>query len=47
MIAITIFISPSSSDWKEAESAKIGLPCWTAMARRVVKLPPSRMRSTS
>ncbi|MNL55822.1 hypothetical protein D3C87_1792640 [compost metagenome] len=38
---------PGSSIWNEADMEKIGLPCWTATTRRVVKLAPSRMRSTS
>ncbi len=37
---------PSSRTWKEAERWKIGLPCWTATTRRVVKDRPSRIRST-
>lgn len=37
---------PSSYSWKEADRAKIGLPCCTATTRRVVKERPSRMRST-
>ena len=31
----------------EADMEKIAWPCWIATTRRVVKLPPSRMRSTS
>ena len=39
--------TPSSATWNDAESEKIALPCWIALTRRVVKLRPSRMRSTS
>ena len=39
--------SPSSSLWNEALMVKIAAPCWIALTRRVVKLPPSRVRSTS
>jgi hypothetical protein len=38
---------PSSGAWKDAARLKICLPFWTAITRRVVKLPPSRDRSTS
>ena len=37
---------PGSSWWKEADNVKIGLPCWIADTRRVVKDLPSRTRST-
>ena len=33
--------------WKETDMAKIARPCWIALTRRVVKVPPSRRRSTS
>ena len=32
--------------WNEALQLKIGLPRWIASTRRVLKLPPSRTRST-
>ena len=38
---------PGSSNWNDADSEKIALPCWIATTRRVVKLLPSRIRSTS
>jgi hypothetical protein len=38
---------PPSTTWNDACRLKIGLPCWIATTRRVVKLRPSRMRSTS
>jgi hypothetical protein len=38
---------PSSATWNEAARLKICCPCCTAITRRVVKLPPSRERSTS
>ena len=38
---------PCSTSWNDADMLKIALPCWTATTRRVVKLRPSRMRSTS
>ena len=37
---------PSSALWKDALIEKIASPCWMATTLRVVKLPPSRMRST-
>ena len=37
---------PGSARWNEAESVKIGLPCWIAVTRRVVNDRPSRTRST-
>ena len=37
---------PGSSAWKEALQKKIGWPFWIAVTRRVLKLPPSRTRST-
>jgi len=37
---------PSSSAWNEAAQVKIGWPFWIAVTRRVLKLPPSRTRST-
>ncbi|MNP36816.1 hypothetical protein D3C76_1302320 [compost metagenome] len=37
---------PSSSCWKEALQVKICWPFWMAVTRRVLKLPPSRTRST-
>ncbi|ERW01981.1 hypothetical protein Q039_00347 [Pseudomonas aeruginosa BWHPSA026] len=37
---------PSSSYWKELLRVKIGWPFWIAVTRRVLKLPPSRTRST-
>ena len=33
--------------WNDAARLKIACPCWMATTRRVVKLRPSRMRSTS
>ena len=36
-----------STSWNDADMLKIGLPCWIATTRRVVKLRPSRIRSTS
>ena len=39
--------SPASATWKETSMEKIGRPCWMAATRLVVKLLPSRMRSTS
>ncbi len=38
---------PISSTWNEAAMLKMAVPCWMATTRRVVKLRPSRMRSTS
>ena len=38
---------PASARWKLACRLKMALPCWMATTRRVVKLRPSRMRSTS
>ena len=32
--------------WNETLMTNIVRPCWMAVTRRVVKLPPSRMRST-
>ena len=40
------YSGPGSGWWNEAESAKIGLPCWVAVTRRVVNERPSRTRST-
>lgn len=37
---------PASSTWNDADMLKIGCPFCTATTRRVVKLLPSRMRST-
>ncbi|MNF92574.1 hypothetical protein D3C84_752220 [compost metagenome] len=37
---------PSSSYWNDALQVKIGWPFWIAVTRRVLKLPPSRTRST-
>ncbi|MCY1462773.1 hypothetical protein D9M71_805820 [compost metagenome] len=37
---------PSSSYWNEALQVKMVLPFWIAVTRRVLKLPPSRTRST-
>ena len=39
--------SPSSAYGTSTHMEKIAWPCWIATTRRVVKLPPSRMRSTS
>ena len=38
---------PSSATWNDAAMLKMARPCWMATTRRVVKLRPSRMRSTS
>ena len=38
---------PGSSMWNETLMTNIVRPCWMAVTRRVVKLPPSRTRSTS
>lgn len=38
---------PSSTAWNDTIIEKIGTLFWIACTRRVVKLPPSRMRSTS
>ena len=38
---------PGSATWNDADRLKIARPCWIATTRRVVKLRPSRMRSTS
>jgi hypothetical protein len=38
---------PSSGVWNEQARLKICSPCWIAATRRVVKVPPSRARSTS
>ena len=38
---------PVSSIWYDACRLKIARPCWIATTRRVVKLRPSRIRSTS
>jgi hypothetical protein len=38
---------PSSATTKLAERLKIASPAWCAFTRRVVKLLPSRMRSTT
>ena len=44
---VTACSSPGSSIWNDAEREKIARPCWIALQRRVVKLFPSRIRSTS
>ena len=36
-----------SAAWKEAAMLKICCPCWMATTRRLEKLWPSRLRSTS
>ena len=38
---------PGSSAWNDTAMEKIGCPCCRAVTRRVVKLLPSRIRSTS
>ena len=38
---------PGSSTWNEADMWKMARPCWMATTRRVAKLRPSRIRSTS
>ena len=38
---------PSSTTWNDVAMLKIARPCWIATTRRVTKLRPSRMRSTS
>ena len=38
---------PGSCMWNETDIEKIACPCWIAITRRVVKLLPSRIRSTS
>ncbi len=40
------WLTPSSKMWKDADSAKMVLPCWIATTRRVVNDRPSRTRST-
>jgi len=40
-------VQPGSSTWNDADRWKMALPCWMATTRRVVKAPPSRIRSTS
>jgi hypothetical protein len=40
-------LEPDPSTWNDADMEKIAWPCWIATTRRVVKLLPSRMRSTS
>ena len=39
--------SPGSSTWNDVDRWKMARPCWMATTRRVVKLRPSRIRSTS
>ena len=41
------WLSPGSSLWNDTMIEKIASPFWIATTRRVVKLLPSRMRSTS
>ena len=41
------WVKPPSSRWNDTDIMKIGWPCWIAFTRRVVKLLPSRTRSTS
>ena len=43
----TWWSGPSSSIWNEAAMLKICCPCWMATTRRLLKLAPSRLRSTS
>ncbi len=38
---------PGCVTWNEADSVKIGRPCWMPVTRRVVNERPSRTRSTS
>ena len=37
---------PGSAIWNDALMTNIARPCWMAVTRRVVKLRPSRTRST-
>ena len=43
----SLCVGPSSATWNDAAMLKIARPCWMATTRRVTKLRPSRMRSTS
>ena len=45
--ALNWWSRPSSSAWNDTSIEKIAWPCWIAVTRRVVKLLPSRRRSTS